>query len=104
MEARLVELLKEYRLVAKGDFGRPGEKAGLTKADKQAAWTQVAEKINRLVNNLTNVNKTYWYVVWWQRLMSQGLMKAVLSLPRFLFFLYGPHSVTSYQLNPDLIN
>ena len=59
MEARLVELLEEYRLVAEGDFGRPGEKAGLTKADKQAVWTQVAEKINRLVNNLTNVNKTY---------------------------------------------
>ena len=74
MEARLVELLEEYRLVVEGDFGRPSEKAGLTKATKQAAWTTVAEKINRSVNNLTNVNKTYRYIVWWQRLVSQGVV------------------------------
>ena len=56
-------IIQEHRLVVDGDFGHPGEKAGLTKAVKQAAWTQVAEKINRSVNNLTNVNKTYRYIV-----------------------------------------
>ena len=47
MEATLVELLEKYKLVVDGDFGRPGDKNGLTKTNKQAAWATVAEEINR---------------------------------------------------------
>ena len=45
-----LKLLAEFHLVIDGDLGHPREKARLTKPVKQFAWTQVAEKISRLVN------------------------------------------------------
>ena len=37
MEARLVGLLEEHKLVLNKEFGRPGDVAGLTNGQKAAA-------------------------------------------------------------------